>query len=130
MGSPSLSRVNADGNQLPQEFRRARSRIMYIEDKSEGLEGEARIGRVYYSKSGRSLYYRGRRFERLMGRGYKANYFETTTGDHYWISGPRKDRHDRLYGGNLGVVIDEDAFEDYVMFLAGEKNSAPVTRRH
>jgi hypothetical protein len=36
-------------DQLPAEFRLARSRIMYIECKSSGLEGEARIGRVYFS---------------------------------------------------------------------------------
>jgi len=34
---------------LPKEFRLERSRIMYIEDKSQGLEGEGRIGRVYFS---------------------------------------------------------------------------------
>ncbi len=38
---------------LPKEFRLPRSRIMYIEAKSEGLEGDAVIGRVYFSKSGK-----------------------------------------------------------------------------
>lgn len=101
----------------PAEFKAARSRIMYIEDKSEGLEGPARIGRVYFSKSGRTLYYRGLRFQRLKGTGCKANYFEIDSGDHYWISGPRKDRNDRLYGGNRGVEVDSDIIEEYMKYV-------------
>ena len=40
-------------------------RVMYIENKSTGLSGPARIGRVTFSKTGKSLYYRGRRFQTL-----------------------------------------------------------------
>ncbi|MEX0365780.1 MAG: 1-deoxy-D-xylulose-5-phosphate synthase [Ruegeria sp.] len=90
---------------------------MYIENKADGLEGPAVIGRVYFSKSGKTLYYRGLRFQSLKGAGYKANYFETASGDHYWISGPRKDRQDRLYGGHLGVRIDEDVREEYLQLI-------------
>ncbi len=50
--------LRSDGDQLPAGYRMSRSRAMYIEDKSGGLEGEARIGRVYFSKSGKTLYYR------------------------------------------------------------------------
>ena len=86
---------------------------MYIEDKSEGLEGRARIGRVYFSKTGSTLYYRGQRFRSLKGSGFKANYFDTETGSHYWISGTRKDRDDRLYGGHRNVVVDDDVASEY-----------------
>lgn len=103
--------------QIPEAFKSARSRIMYIEDKSEGLNGPARIGRVYFSKSGKSLYYRGQIFQSLKGSGFKANYFDIETGDHFWISGPRKDQNDRLYGGFRDVVIDEDVREDYQLLL-------------
>jgi len=51
-----------------------RSRIMYIENKGGGLEGDARIGRVYFSKSGKSLYYKDKRFQSLKGMGFKSNY--------------------------------------------------------
>jgi hypothetical protein len=64
---------------------------MYIENKSEGLEGSACIGRVYFSKTGKTLYYRGKKFRSLKGSGFKANYFDICTGEEYWISGPRKD---------------------------------------
>lgn len=43
--------------ELPKEFKLEKSRIMYIEDKSSGLEGDARIGRVYFSETGKTLYY-------------------------------------------------------------------------
>lgn len=87
---------------------------MYIEDKTEGLNGPARIGRVTLSKSGRSLHYGGRTFQRLGGRGFKANYFDVETGGHFWISGPRKDGRDRLYEGSTKPVeIDDDAQEEY-----------------
>ena len=107
-----------DEETLPKEFRHSRSRIMYIEDKSEGLEGPARIGRVYFSKSGKTLYYRGRKFRSLKG-GYKANYFDVSTGEEFWISGPRQDQNDRLYGGNRGVEIDSDVADEYQQLIAG-----------
>ncbi|MEX0301212.1 MAG: 1-deoxy-D-xylulose-5-phosphate synthase [Leisingera sp.] len=102
---------------LPASFNPDRSRVMYIEDKSDGLDGPARIGRVYFSKSGKSLYYQGRVFKSLKGSGFKANYFDVETGDHFWISGPRKDQNDRLYGGFKGVEIDEDAREEYAELI-------------
>ena len=110
-------------DQLPTEFRLARSRIMYVESKATGLTGEARIGRVYFSKTGKTLYYRGLRFRSLNGRGFKANYFEVDSGDEYWISGPRRDSDNRLYGGNRGVSIDDDIRVEYHAYLRGEQKS-------
>jgi hypothetical protein len=86
-------------------------RIMYIEDKSAGLEGPGRIGLVHFSKTGRTLYYAGRSFQSLKGYGYKANYFDVATGEHFWISGCKKRGGDRLYGGT--VDIDDDVREAY-----------------
>ena len=103
----------------PAKFRGARSRIMYLEDKSEGLEGTARIGRVYYSKSGRTLYYRELKFRSLKGTGFKANYYEVASGAEWWISGPRRDQDDRLYGGNRGVEVDPDVREEYEAYVRG-----------
>ena len=37
-----------------------RSRIMYIESKAEGLSGPARIGRVTFNRTGRTLYSLGK----------------------------------------------------------------------
>jgi hypothetical protein len=89
-------------------------RIMYIESKADGLSGPARIGRVTFSKTGRTLYYQGRSFRSLKGTGgLKSNYFEVGIGDEYWISRPRKDGADRLYGEAKPVEIDADVREEY-----------------
>ena len=117
MNSARFQFQKCTGEELPKSFKLSRSRIMYIEDKSQDLEGDARIGRVYFSKSGKTLYYRGMKFGSLSGSGFKSNYFEVDTGDHYWISGPRKDQNDRLYGGNRGVEIDEDVYDEYLQLI-------------
>lgn len=88
-------------------------RIMYIECKAGGLTGDARIGRVQFSKSGRTLRYGGRSFRSLNGGGFKANYYCVETGEEYWISGPKRDGSDRLYGERVPVYIDEDVREEY-----------------
>lgn len=89
------------------------SRIMYIEDKSGGLTGPARIGRVSFWKTGRTLYYGSRSFQSLKGAGFKANYYDIETGEEFWISGPRKDGRDRLYGEPVAVDIDDDVRVEY-----------------
>ncbi len=86
---------------------------MYIENKAGGLTGPARIGRVAFSKSGSTLYYGGKSFRSLKGSGFKANYYDIATGEHYWISGCHKDGSDRLYGERLSTHIDEDVREEY-----------------
>jgi hypothetical protein len=103
---------------LPESDRKAgkkgAARIMYIENKSGGLSGgEACIGRVTFSKTGSTIYYKNRAFGSLRGRGYKANYAEAETGEEYWISGPKKDGSDRLYAERVPVIIDEDVREEY-----------------
>jgi len=89
-----------------------KTRIMYIERKEESLDGPARIGRVVFSKTGRSVTYNGKVFQKTKS-GFKHNYFEVETGDAYWISGPKKRGGDRLYGGSSAVEIDEDVREEY-----------------
>ena len=88
-----------------------KTRIMYIEYKGEGIIGPARIGRVTYSKTGKTIYYRGREFASLNGSGFKANFFDVETGEQYWISGCHKDGGDALY--STSVEIDEDVREEY-----------------
>ena len=88
-----------------------RTKIMYIEYKGEGIVGPAIIGRVTFSKTGKSLYYGGRTFGTLSGSGFKANYFDLETRECYWISGCKKDGTDALY--STTVEIDEDVREEY-----------------
>jgi hypothetical protein len=87
-----------------------KTRIMYIE-RGGGLAGPGRIGRVTFSKTGRTVNYKGRSFVSLNGSGYKTNHFDEETREEYWISGPRKDGQDTFYPGE--VDIDDDAREEY-----------------
>ena len=88
------------------------SRIMYIELKSEQHDrGPARIGRVAFSRTGRTVYYSGRRLER--SRSFNANYFDVATGEEYWISGCKRNGQDRHWAGGGPVEIDEDVREEY-----------------
>jgi hypothetical protein len=104
---------------MSQLDRGAKSRIMYIENKSGGLSGPARIGRVTFSKTGKTIYYCDCAFQSLAGLALKANYFDTKTREHYWISGPRRDGKDRLYGETTPVEIDDDVREEYWTEIRG-----------
>jgi hypothetical protein len=102
-------------------------KIMYIERKGDDVNGPARIGRVTFSKSGKSLYYQGLRFQTPSGRGFKANYFEYESGEHYWISGCKRKGGDRLYPGS--IEIDSDIREEYwteVRQLPEKKNQRVI----
>jgi hypothetical protein len=87
------------------------TRIMYIERKDDDVVGPALIGRVTLSKSGKTLYYRGRPFNSCDGVGFKCNFFDPETEIGYWISGRKKSGGDRLYPGT--IEIDEDVREEY-----------------
>lgn len=97
---------------------RLKDKIMYIERKNELNSDDARIGRVHLSKTGATLYYKGLVFKSLKG-GYKANYYEVSTGEQYWISGCKRDGGDRLYVSSKPVWIDEDVREEYWSVIRG-----------
>jgi hypothetical protein len=104
-----------------------KTRIMYIENKSASLNGPARIGRVAFSQTGKSISYRGRTFRSLKGSGFKANYFDVETREEFWISGPRKDGNDRLHAeSSQPVEIDDDVAEEYWRDIRGKP---PMDRR-
>lgn len=99
--------------------------IMYIEYKGDGLRGTARIGRVSFSKTGQTVYYRGRTLQSLNGSGYKTSHFDVKTGEYFWISGPRKDGFDPLYPAV--VEIDEDVRAEYWLEFRGLPGSVDQT---
>lgn len=95
---------------------------MYIENKSGGtpghsrLLGPARIGRVEFSKSGKTIHYKEKTFRSLKGAGFKANFREIDSWDEYWISGPKKNGEDGLHGSRP-TPIDDDVREEYWTFI-------------
>src|SRR5438093_2687401 len=97
-----------------------KSRIMYIERKAGGLTGEARIGRVTFNKTGRTIFYRDQVFRRIVGGGFKSNYREEATAENYWISGPKRRGGDRMYGSALPVPIDQDVRTEYWRDIRGQ----------
>ena len=68
---------------------------MKSHDGGHDDRGPAWIGRVTFSKTGKTIYYRDLKLERAnCGCG---NHVDTESGDVYWVSGPKKDGTDRYY---------------------------------
>lgn len=85
--------------------------IKYIEPKAGIAAFDAWIGKVTFSKSGKTTKYQDREFRSLKGNGYKSNCYDVETGDEYWISGCRTDGNDGLYP--INVYVDEDIRHEY-----------------
>jgi hypothetical protein len=101
-------------------------RVMWIEDKSNGLAGPARIGWVEVKNRGKKLIYKGKIFLSLRGCGFKANFYDTATRDEYWISGCRRDGRDALY--NTSVEIDDDAVEEYWVHIRNSPEKVGIRK--
>jgi len=94
-------------------------RVMYLENKDGLIDGvQARIGWVEFSRSGQTVYYRGRALQK--GQGIRGNFFDADTGEEYWVSGV-KQRGSNAHPGERGVAIeiDPDAAEAYQALRAG-----------
>lgn len=98
--------------------------IMYIEMKP-GLSGPARIGRVRFSKTRKTLYYGGKKLQSLKG-GYKANYYDVESGMEYWVSRCKKNGTDTLYPGV--IEIDDDAREEYWTEIRKQPENKHLTK--
>lgn len=86
-----------------------KTRIMYVEYKGFKSVGDARIGRVTFSKTGQSIYYNGKTLAKK--ECVYGNYVDAETGENYWVSGCKKDGTDALYSNK--VEIDDDVWEEY-----------------
>jgi hypothetical protein len=88
---------------------------MYLELKTHGRghddNGPAWISRVAFSKTGKTIYWRGKKLQRFSG--FCGNYYDLETGDEYWISGPKKNGQDRYSWAGEKVKIDPDVREEY-----------------
>lgn len=105
---------------MNQRTRGLQRRLMYLENKEGDIDGKrARIGWVEFSRSGRSVYYRGRTLASIRGSGVTGNFRDVETNEEYWVSGVKRDGKDALHWqGHIAVVVDEDAREEYEAFMA------------
>jgi hypothetical protein len=93
--------------------RGAEKRVMYIENKDGDIDGvTGRIGWVTFSKSGRSVYYRGRTLKRTKGGGVRGNFFDEATGQEYWVSGVKGRGSNAHPAERTEVAVDEDACKE------------------
>ena len=98
-------------NQLNRGLQR---RLMYVENKSGDIDGvAARIGWVGFSKSGQSVYYRGRELHKIKGGGIRGNFLDAATGDEYWVSGVKARGSNTHYAESTKCQVDDDAAQEY-----------------
>jgi dihydrofolate synthase/folylpolyglutamate synthase len=98
-------------------------RLMYVENKHGLIDGAAaRIGWVEFSKTGRTIYYRGMSLRVATGGGIWGNYFDEASGEEYWISGVKK-RGSNVHPAErpVVVVVDDDAKEEYERIKNGAR---------
>jgi hypothetical protein len=97
-------------NQLTRGIKK---RVMYIENKQGLIDGApARIGWVTFSKSGKSVYYRGRELLKSK-RGISGNFIDVLTREEYWVSGVKKRGSNAHWAESVSIVIDDDARDEY-----------------
>jgi len=87
---------------------------MYVENKNGDIDGvPGRIGWVTFSRSGRSVFYRGRTLKRMKGGGISGNFYDEATGDEYWISGVKRKGSNRHWASSIKIEVDADAQAEY-----------------
>jgi hypothetical protein len=93
---------------------------MYIENKEGLIDGaRARIGWVEFSKSGRTVYYKGKSLVAIGGRGVSGNFMDEETREEYWVSGVKKRGSNAHPSEKIRLVVDEDAREEYERLRSG-----------
>ena len=95
-----------------------RTEIKYLELKSGFSDnGNAWIGLVSFSKSGKTIYFDGKAFQSLNGMGISGNYFDLESDNEYWISGIKKDMSDRHQFGGGKILVEKRILRDYLQSI-------------
>jgi hypothetical protein len=101
-----------------------RTEIKYIELKSGfSHNGPAWIGLVSFSKSGKTIYFDGKAFQRIGSDRTRGNFYDIETGDEYWISGASKDMLDRHQFGSGKIFVEKRILKEYLDIV--EKKELP-----
>ncbi|HEY0105679.1 MAG TPA: hypothetical protein VGB91_06300 [Rhizomicrobium sp.] len=93
-------------------------RLMYVENKDGTIDGaDARIGWVRFSKTGSTVYYRGK--ELTKAQGIRGNFIDVATREEYWVSGVKNRGSNVHWAESASVAIDPDAVDAYREAKAG-----------
>ena len=91
---------------------------MYIELKTGfNHNGPAWIGKVKFSKAGKTIYFNGKAFSSLSGQGISGNYYDIETNEEYWISRIKKNEENRFKKNNLKTFIDQTIITEYLNLI-------------
>jgi hypothetical protein len=102
-------------NQLTRGEKR---RLMYVENKDGTIDGaNARIGWVTFSKTGKTVRYRGRQLAKA--NVVRGNFIDVETREEYWVSGVKTRGSNVHWAETASVVVDDDAAEAYRQARAG-----------
>ena len=89
------------------------SQLKYVElATGTNHNGPAWIGKVEFSKSGKTIYFNGRAFKGN-GHGYCR---DIESGELYWVSGVKKNGEDRHWAGSGKIMIDKNAVDEYLKY--------------
>lgn len=92
-----------------------KTELKYIEMKSGfSHDGPAWIGLVSFSKSGKTLYFDGKAFQRIGSDRMSGNFYDIQSGDEYWISGVKKNQSDRHVFGNGKIYVEKRVLVYYL----------------
>jgi len=83
--------------------------------------GPAWIGLITFSKSGKTLYFNGKAFQRIGSSRTMGNFYDIETMEEYWISGVKKDMSDRHKYGSGKIYVEERILEDYLKLVKLDK---------
>jgi hypothetical protein len=103
-----------------------RTEIKYLELKS-GFSGNgpAWIGLVSFSKSGKTIYFDGKAFQRMGSARIQGNFMDIESGNEYWISGVKKDLSDRHKFGGGKILVEKRILSEYLQTIG--KSELPKT---
>jgi len=93
--------------------------MRYIELKTGyNDDGPAWIARVTFSKTGRTVYFNGRKLQRLnVGSG---NHYDKETLEDFWVSGVKKSGSNRHTWGRGKIMVQRDVLEEFLAWT-GQK---------
>lgn len=92
--------------------------LKYIELKTGySDDGPAWIGKVEFSKSGKTVYFNGHAFK---GNGH-GGCSDIESHEIYWITGIKKDGQNRHWAGTGKIMIDKEIVDEYLKLIDADK---------